>query len=122
MLKKIVVPFVIILSGCVSTPDKATLERADYGALPNDYKELIAGKISNNLKDPLSAMYKYAEPYKGWCKSGFGTYYGWLVRVSVNAKNSYGAYTGNQSKMYLINNKNALDYSASYQVGGCGKS
>jgi hypothetical protein len=28
-------------------------------------------------------------------KSGFTTYYGWLVPFTLNAKNSYGGYVGN---------------------------
>ncbi|EIX9252131.1 TPA: hypothetical protein MAQ12_003925 [Klebsiella pneumoniae] len=123
MIKKAAVVFtVMLLGGCVSAPDKAELSRADYGKLPDNYQEIIKGSMSARLKDPYSARYDFNEPFKGWCKSGFTTYYGWLVPFTLNAKNSYGGYVGNKSYLYLVNKNNAIDYTASFQVGGCGKS
>ncbi|HGH0737155.1 TPA: hypothetical protein ACJHGZ_005666, partial [Klebsiella pneumoniae] len=90
--------------------------------LPENYQEIIKGSMSARLKDPYSARYDFNEPFKGWCKSGFTTYYGWLVPFTLNAKNSYGGYVGNKSYLYLVNKNNAIDYTASFQVGGCGKS
>ncbi|MCD9959420.1 hypothetical protein LVT17_27945, partial [Klebsiella pneumoniae] len=85
-------------------------------------KSDLFNKASARLKDPYSARYDFNEPFKGWCKSGFTTYYGWLVPFTLNAKNSYGGYVGNKSYLYLVNKNNAIDYTASFQVGGCGKS
>ncbi|MGR7280096.1 hypothetical protein ACU61T_16665 [Klebsiella aerogenes] len=112
----------IILGGCVSAPNHEELSKADYGNLPENYQDLIKENMSGRLKDPYSAQYRFVEPYKGWCKSGFTTYYGWLVPFSLNAKNSYGGYVGNKSYLYIVNKNNAQDYTSSYQVGGCGKS
>ncbi|HCD8204972.1 TPA: hypothetical protein ND709_004620, partial [Klebsiella michiganensis] len=95
MIKKTAVVFtVMLLGGCVSAPDKAELSRADYGKLPDNYQEIIKDSMSARLKDPYSARYDFNEPFKGWCKSGFTTYYGWLVPFTLNAKNSYGGYVG----------------------------
>ena len=76
MIKKAAVVFtVMLLGGCVSAPDKAELSRADYGKLPDNYQEIIKNSMSARLKDPYSARYDFNEPFKGWCKSGFTTYY-----------------------------------------------
>ncbi|EOF4705826.1 hypothetical protein ACKWWX_004278 [Klebsiella oxytoca] len=123
MIKKtVVILTAIILSGCVTAPDKSEISRADYGLLPDNYQQIIKDSMAGRLKDPHSAQYDFTKPFKGWCKSGFTTYYGWLVPFSLNAKNSYGGYVGSKSYLYLVNKNSAIDYTASSQVGGCGKS
>lgn len=123
MINKVAIVFsALLLGGCVSAPDKAELSRADYGKLPESYQETIKDSMAWRLKDPYSAVYKFNEPYKGWCKSGFTTYYGWLVPFTLNAKNSYGGYVGSKTYLYLVNRNSATDFTASFQTGGCGKS
>lgn len=51
------------------------------------------------LKDSDSAKYRYGTPFKGYTNEGllYGgkiNWSGWLYPVSINAKNSYGGYTG----------------------------
>ncbi|WP_262120388.1 hypothetical protein [Serratia ficaria] len=121
MIKPISIVFTaIILGGCVSAPSTEELKNANYGEMPSNYQEIIKDNMSGRLKDPYSAQYTFKKPTKGWCKSGFSTYYGWLVLTSINAKNSYGGYTGSQTYLYLINKNSARDYTASFQTGGCG--
>ena len=63
------------------------------------------------LKDPDSAQYEgWTEPRKAWVTRVFrGSAYGWLVSCSINAKNSYGAYTGFQRRWFLFQNGALLD-------------
>lgn len=88
------------VSGCAVTPMPTPLQIAlkDCGPAPVDYKEQIEALIGFRLKDPESARYKYSIPEKGCVRSaplqGSKLYFGWLVNVEVNAKNSYGGYTG----------------------------
>lgn len=51
------------------------------------------------LKDPSSATYDYGSPFKGHINEGliYGgdvSWVGWVYPVRINAKNSYGGYTG----------------------------
>ena len=109
MIKKTAVVFtVMLLGGCVSAPDKAELSRADYGKLPDNYQEIIKDSMSARLKDPYSARYDFNEPFKGWCKSGFTTYYGWLVPFTLNAKNSYGGYVVEEKLFVLDSDGNVI--------------
>ena len=112
----------LTLAGCaVTAPPQSELSKANFGELPVNYQELIKNDMPQRLKDPYSAQYEFSSPYKAWCQSGFSFYYGWLVPITINAKNSYGGYTGKQPKAYMINNGAARDFTAPYQTGGCGK-
>ena len=64
--------------------------------------------MSARLKDPYSARYDFNEPFKGWCKSGFTTYYGWLVPFTLNAKNSYGGYVVEEKLFVLDSDGNVI--------------
>lgn len=94
---------------------------ANFGNLPDSYQEIVRNEILQRLKDPQSAQFEFATPYKAWCKSGFTTFYGWLVPLTVNAKNSYGGYVGRKPMAYLISEGIARDFTSPFQVGGCGK-
>lgn len=54
------------------------------------HKKQIASAVKQQLKDPESAQFRWPAPHK------FGLYCGW-----VNAKNSYGGYTGFQPFMIM---------------------
>lgn len=89
-----------ILSGCLSPPSHQEMSSAHYGEIPGNYKELVKNFSDGMLKDPYSAKYMMADPCKGWVRegimasSGGKPMYGWLIPYKVNAKNSYGGYTG----------------------------
>jgi len=64
---------------------------------PSNYKEVLEREIRGMLKDPDSAKIEFAgvfakqvEPVTFEPKGKLG----WVVPVMVNAKNSYGGYTG----------------------------
>ena len=91
---------------------------AYYGAKPlgkddAQNKMIIEAAIKARLKDPYSAKFRFREPYRGWikqakpCKIG----YGYLYDVYVNAKNSYGGYTGEKRYTYLFQD--------GMLIGGC---
>ena len=91
----------LALAGCVSTsvppPTRADVAAADVGPMPEDYREQIAAALKIMLKDPESARVEYiGEPLKDYTTrlNDASVSFGWRVRVNVNAKNSYGGYTG----------------------------
>lgn len=88
------------LSGCAYNPSSVDVTNADYGLPPSDgYKNQIEQDISKTLLDPDSAKYIFDAPCKFWISTGndkTGMQYGYFIGVTVNAKNSFGGYTGYQ--------------------------
>lgn len=76
---------------------KINLETADVGSKPTEYKSLVEGVIRNQLKDPDSAKFSgFSVPRKEVMVERGSFVYGYSTCVFVNAKNSYGGYTGKE--------------------------
>lgn len=75
-----------------------TSKAEDFGVLPEDYKEKIKEFMMMVLKDPDSAKYSnWQEPYKGTIPTDHFSptpVLCWKVYVYINARNSFGGYTG----------------------------
>lgn len=103
----------VLVAACVTAPTQDALNHADYGAAPTAYADRVRAYFRDVLKDPSSAQYLISEPIKGYMQkpplAGGGTLYGWLVNVSVNGKNSYGAYSGFQSYQFLFRGEQIVD-------------
>lgn len=68
------------------SPQQATELQAAYnGRLPSDYRKVTDQRLAQELKDPDSRKVQFT-----------ATPYGGLVCGMVNAKNSYGGFTGGQ--------------------------
>lgn len=87
--------------GCVTQQNLAT---ADFGPSPANAEEKTREYFNSALKDPESARIKFVGLHKAFSIDGLiiggAKHYGWVQVVEVNAKNSYGGYTG--SKLYYI--------------------
>lgn len=69
--------------------------KADYGTPPTDFKIKIKAWMEGNLKDPDSA--KISEPTPLRKEVAFQNkqpIFGYTTCMGINAKNSYGGYTG----------------------------
>lgn len=102
----------LILSACAINPTdrQATAEQlASIGEEPT--QEMVQERVKrwgeDTLKDFESARWRFnGKPFKfqiskGWAQSGQGAMgVGWASEFEVNAKNSYGGYTG--YKCYVI--------------------
>lgn len=129
MKSKIFTLLIVVLSlgGCLNVPKSLSQEEidaknketkiwkktlpaanADYGSYPNDYELLIKRYFSKNLKDPESARYSdFSKPIKRHFirdENAKDVVYGYSVCVSVNAKNSYGGYTGVHDYWFFVRN------------------
>ena len=131
----------VVLSGCATGPSAAQINDADvsrwtaslpepgadYGAYPNNYRKIIEAAMTGTLKDPDSARYSgFTQPKHDQIvhldyapNRGVGVtktaIYGYAACVAVNAKNSFGGYTGDQLYWFLIRNGQVV---RSTQVGG----
>ncbi|WP_126358173.1 hypothetical protein [Cedecea lapagei] len=128
-MKKIVVAFALTCSilgasGCApKAPTQVEVSNANYGSLPEDYQQQIKSYMYSSLKDPESARYTFDQPFKGYSQDGSlsqtsgGVIYGYVAGVQVNAKNSYGGYTGNQRYVFIFSNGVMYDTTMNYQFG-----
>ncbi|MFW2178033.1 MULTISPECIES: hypothetical protein [unclassified Moraxella] len=122
------------LAGCASQPVQhsnttftmSKIKSTDYGSYPKDYEQRIHQDLQNRLLDYDSAKIKIIMPPKKTFEI-FNNYSindklerrissvkgkaFYAVCVNVNAKNSYGGYTGWQTSLYKMWN-NELEYSA----------
>lgn len=112
------------LSGCApKPPSPVEISTANYGTLPGNYQDLVKAHFNAVLKDPESARYTFLPTYKGYSQdgaladSGGGVKFGYVIPVLVNAKNSYGGYTGNQQYAFIYSNGVLYDTTANYLFG-----
>ena len=88
---------------CAIRPSEEDLANADYGPYPVEHEEIIKAHMSGVLKDPYSARYEFfGPPTSGWQGVGSGRRFGWRICATINAKNSYGGYTGAKLYYFMI--------------------
>jgi hypothetical protein len=105
-LRSVVVAFAVVCSGCsvegTLSPDE--IREHQIGQPPADYQSDIETWFQGVLKDPDSARYTFvAGPVAGKMMGTNEYKYGWLYTVHVNAKNSYGGYTGQERYDLVLN-------------------
>lgn len=84
-----------LLSGCDSENSRAP-EKMDQDA---NLREILKNAIRINLKDPQSAVFgdiSIGKKFNGYDSKTQTTVEGRMACVSVNAKNSFGGYSGEQ--------------------------
>ena len=105
----LIVAFALLSGGCATRPTEHELTIADYGSYPNDYEKIIQNHLQNYWKDPESARYKFLNtPKTGWNRLGMKKY-GYVICANINAKNSFGGYTGNRMSYFMIKNGKVID-------------
>lgn len=112
------------IAGCAPRPpSQVEISSANYGQLPADYQSQIKNYFNTVLKDPESARYTFQPTFKGYSQNGslatnpgMATY-GYVTPVLVNAKNSYGGYTGNQSYAFLFSGGVMYDVTQNFTFG-----
>ncbi len=102
-----------MLVGCAiqPTPEELYSCRSKIGDYVghDEAESIVKDWFRYRLKDPYSADYNIGQPQEGYMKDAiiFGgrLHCGYVVDVSVNAKNSYGGYTGFQNYKFIISQK-----------------
>lgn len=92
----------IALTGCAAPQVYLPVQDSDYGETPENHQDKIKTYMASRLKDAESARYDFNRtPVKAWLGSST-RYYGWATCVGINAKNSYGGYTGWQPHYFFF--------------------
>jgi hypothetical protein len=100
MRKMAILVVVFVLSACAHpelTPDGRVPNVADAGPPPANARDVIMTMLRARLKDPYSAQIEGISGPKFIRDPGSiasNPNYGWGICFEVNAKNSYGAFTG----------------------------
>lgn len=84
---------------------------ADFGAPPQHYEAAIHAYFEGILKDPQSAQYRIEPPVKAYSNRGraFGggvSWMGYQAGAEVNARGSFGNYTGFKPYLFLFSGEN----------------
>ena len=110
----IVLSFAFALNGCAGA-FKRPSPTANFDPPPQNYEQAIKNYFEVILKDPDSARYRFSTPVKAYINEGllYGgkvSWLGWLIDVHVNAKNSYGGYTGGSPYMVIFNGDHVVKH------------
>lgn len=85
------------LTACA--PTQQELANADYGLYPKNYEQIIKNNLNSTLKDPDSAKIDFlGDPQKFY----HFRKYGYATCINLNAKNSYGGYSGYEKVYFFI--------------------
>ncbi|HXK40724.1 MAG TPA: hypothetical protein VJ046_01330 [Candidatus Paceibacterota bacterium] len=117
--------FVVLVSGCASAPPtNEELANADYG-LPisqQEAEEKACIFLKRYLKDPDSAKIEWGTVQTGWIREapilGGQLRFGYLLTANVNAKNSFGGYTGYKPYQFLFFNGSIVSVYAQQELSG----
>ena len=111
-----------LLAACAYTPPSAqvsmkTVRSANYGSYPRNYQRQIRQYLNDTLLDPDSAKIRIGTPHKVFqpynplaytyppkTPKELKTNQYYVVCVEVNAKNTFGGYTGWQTHRYRFVN------------------
>lgn len=97
--------FTATLTGCATAPTPQEQMDAYYGPEPESFESIIKDYMRLRLKDPSSAVYEFSgRPSKMWAGGGLAgkREFGWGICTSINAKNSFGGYTGAKKYFFII--------------------
>ena len=95
----LIICVLFVIAGCAtgSLPTPEQLTKEYFTECPSNYQQQIKNQLSRGLFDPYSAVYSYSVPEK----FGYEGKFGYRVFGSVNAKNRFGGYVGEQVHMFM---------------------
>ncbi|WP_018435323.1 hypothetical protein [Paraburkholderia atlantica] len=107
----------VLASGCAF--EHPTADQFAYINPPRFYESMIKSHFQPLLKDPESARYDFGAPARAYANNGSlrggdVAWRGYAVPVRVNAKNSYGGYTGGKDYIILFNGDQPIHETTPY--------
>lgn len=117
MLKPfMLLPFLLL--GCGGPAmTQAEFDAADFGGklYPSRAEKIVEGYFSSTLRDPASVQYKDMSLHKTYERLGSKWVFGYVICVSVNAKNAFGGYVGYKRYGLFTRNEKLLEVSSDDQ-------
>jgi hypothetical protein len=117
----------LLLFGCANaTITSQEAARANFGTLRENWQTIVRGYYSmpGQLKDPYSAVYRFEKPRKGFAQDGAlaggKRHYGWIMPTWINAKNSFGGFTGYELHIAFLSNDGVSDITFAFNNGMAG--
>lgn len=114
-----------LLVGCATgSPTAEELVAADYGApiSQQDAEALANAWLDGHLKDPLSAQKRWKPMYTGWFREapihGGALRFGYRLDGEINAKNSFGGYTGFKPYNFMFHNGSIISVYGQQELRG----
>lgn len=120
---------VATLAACTTAPGYEPQNRVmelpadfDFGPAPQDVETTVHAYMQSVLKDPDSVVYALAPPFRAQCfRDGLFDndpleWAGWMVRGTLNGRNSYGGYTGQQPYVFAFTDGAVDWYEQSDQI------
>jgi hypothetical protein len=104
----------LTLSGCATPLTPAQIASGNYGEYQTQEQcqQKVISYMGARLKDADSARYQFGKCEKkyfpGVVLYAVPRHFGYGIEFSVNAKNSFGGYTGFKKHLIVINNNNIL--------------
>lgn len=100
----------MMLTGCVPMPTQQDLAGVDYGVPINqaDAEAEVQRTMQGYLKDPQSASYQCQPITTSWMSQAGAKIpikYGYGLACGINAKNSFGGYTGAEQYLFLFRHR-----------------
>ncbi len=96
----------VLLTACTMPVKQSDIEAAQYTAKPTqqEAEKQIRSYLNTALKDPDSLKLSCQTIKKGWARQyrDHTAEFGWVKPCTVNAKNSFGGYTGGTSYIFLF--------------------
>jgi len=98
-------------------PKPAPMVATKYGAMPTNYTDAIRKYFPQHLKYPDTIQYReITSPEQGYTTAITGTLlmsekhtYGWIVKATINAKNSRNSYVGFKTYTFLFRGEKIVD-------------
>jgi ketosteroid isomerase-like protein len=98
-------------------PTAAREVATKYGDMPIDYKDAVRKYFLEHMKYPESVQYREInKPERGYTTAVTGTFlmrekreYGWMVKATINAKNSRDSYVGFKTYTFLFRGEKIVD-------------
>jgi len=127
IMRKCILAVMLAVSSVSASAKKIDPASLSYGYPPDHPDEAIRSYFETILKDPESAHYTIAAPYRGYCKQGWARgrgldWIGWAMNVTVNARNSFGGYTGAQPYTVMFNGGMVVKHTEGHNFGAFGPS
>lgn len=118
----ILLTFVVLYAGCATSlkrPSPEAIAAARFDALPAEIETLVKAQYTNILKDPYSAVYRFGAPKRVYFQGPNNSrLFGTAIPVHVNAKNSYGGYTGGELNYWAWSQGSLYNLTNSVRFGG----